>query len=598
MTRNFRVMEAFSGIGSQALALKIIFENSELLKSLGFDIDNLKLKIVGTSEWYISAILAYDEIHNGPKKDFEGYDELLEKKEEMLKHISNFNLSNDSKEPYEHSKIEKWNVHDIRDLYISLIRSKNYGSITDIKGKDLPKIDLLTWSAPCQDLSLAGKGLGIEQGVESRSALLWHILRVLDEMGKSKPKVLLMENVEGLITKKHYKDWVSVEKILEDMGYRNTLIRLNSKDFGVPHSRDRVFCISILVDDKSLVGKGNIQVQKKASYTPLREFIGVDNEDFIEEYKLSIPNNTPGRRDYIAKSTHLNHRDYCDTITTSVDRRDNSGIFFCDKNGMLVDDIDINVHQNGKKSCFRFLTSREMLTLMGFKSEHYDLLKNIDLKDSQINVLSGNSIVVPVLEAIFIEIIKEVIPKKRVQKPQGVNVVYKRKYTKRAVQTVVTENVSNGNNRVAKIVATKTKKMKARVLDAIKKLKDEGLKINAHRVSKVAGISYVTARKYWKLLNISKKITQKEIFENIEFELLKRCGHVRVIFTKYLSKCEIFTNRERYFDESKFDLEDELVLNNARQEHTKTSIKIAIGEFFNLHYNDSFNVRNKGSPFF
>lgn len=225
---------------------------------------------------------------------------------------------------------------------------------------------------------------------------------------------------------------------------------------------------------------------------------------------------------------------------------------------MLIDNSQLDRDINGNKAAFRFVTPREQMRLMGFEFDDFDTLNNAGFDKGHIETLAGNSIVVSKLEAIFSAIIK-------------------RDFIK---------------NRIKKAVATKTKKMNARVLETIEKLRKDNQKLNPYRVSKVAKISYPTTRKYWKLLNISKKITQKEIFENIKFELLKRCGHVRVIFTKDFSKYEIFTNRERYLDESKFDLEDELILNNAWQEYTKTGIKKAIRDFFNTHYSDSFNYLN------
>ena len=488
----FKTIELFAGIGSQSRALYNIFENKELLKLIGVDPDNIKQKIVAISEWNIKSILAYDELHHGLKSTFDGYEKLLDKKEKMLDFLSGYTLSNDGSKPYPHSKIEKMDVEEIRDLYISIIRSNNLGSVKDIKGDELPKANLLTWSFPCTDLSTAGKGKGIKKGSDTSSSLLWEVDRILDEMGDKRPKALLMENVPGLLHKKHFNDWKKVEKSLEDKGYKNTLIELNSKDFGVPQSRNRVFCISILDSKK------NIQVQKQNSYPPLKEYIGVDNDDFTDEYKAAILNNTSSRRTkYINENTHLNFRDYTDTITKKQDRNPNAGILFCDKNGKLVDNLEIDINMNGKNSCYRVLTPREQCLLTGLKSSDYDKLVNIGFSKADVEALAGNSIVVPVLEAIFVEIIREIIPKKRKEKPQRVTIVKKPKVIKKPK----IDKTSKLDRRVVKIVATKTKKMKAKVLKAIEELKKQNKKINPFAISKVAGISYVTARKYWKNLS-------------------------------------------------------------------------------------------------
>ena len=71
---------------------------------------------------------------------------------------------------------------EIENLYLANVRSKNYGSITEIKGKDLPEMDLLVYSFPCQDLSTGGKTLGMSKGSGTRSGLLWEIERILKEL--------------------------------------------------------------------------------------------------------------------------------------------------------------------------------------------------------------------------------------------------------------------------------------------------------------------------------------------------------------------------------------------------------------------------------
>ncbi len=88
-------------------------------------------------------------------------------------------------------------IFSSRELYIALKRTKNYGSIVDIKGKDLPKIDTMTYSVPCTDISTAGKGAGLEVG--TRSGLLWEVKRILSELN--------LENIEFLedsVENNHY----------------------------------------------------------------------------------------------------------------------------------------------------------------------------------------------------------------------------------------------------------------------------------------------------------------------------------------------------------------------------------------------------------
>ena len=105
----------------------------------------------------------------------------------------------------------------------------------------------------------------------------------------------------------------------------------------------------------------------------------------------------------------MNH---CMTITTRQDRWPNAGILFCDVNGKLIDNQnDWNI--NGASSAYRFLTPREQLQLFGFKSNAYEILKNIDMSRTKIHLMAGNSFVVPKLEAIFTSILKRIVEKSK-----------------------------------------------------------------------------------------------------------------------------------------------------------------------------------------
>lgn len=70
------------------------------------------------------------------------------------------------------SRLELMDSDYLERLYVANKRAKNYGSITQIKGSDMPDTDLLVYSFPCQDLSTGGKGLGMKKGSGTRSGLL------------------------------------------------------------------------------------------------------------------------------------------------------------------------------------------------------------------------------------------------------------------------------------------------------------------------------------------------------------------------------------------------------------------------------------------
>lgn len=404
ITKNITVFESFAGIGAQMEAMKNLMLNTELLKKLGIDPEKIKFKNVGTSEWFIDAIISYDALHHGSQVTFPNYDKLSKKV--MLKFLLKYTLSKDSKNPCTRDEILKLPFEKIRQIYIALIRNKNYGSIVDIKPEDLPQIDIFSYSAPCQDVSTAGKGEGLEVG--TRSGLLWEIERILYglKLLNRLPKFLVMENVKALFSKKHITGWNKFATFLESLGYKNTTRILNAKSFGIPQNRQRSFCIS------ELNGVDEIVVESKGSHTNLHDFLDLNNDDLIEEYKEVLPNNTKSRIEWIPKSRHINDMSHCMTITTRQDRWPNAGILFCDVNGKLIDNQnDWNI--NGNKSSYRFLTPREQLQLMGFKSNAYDILKNIDMSRTKIQLMAGNSIVVPKLEAIFTSILKRIVEKSK-----------------------------------------------------------------------------------------------------------------------------------------------------------------------------------------
>lgn len=143
------------------------------------------------------------------------------------------------------SEIDKYAIQSYRAIHGDI---KNWGSITDIKGSDLPQIDVFTYSFPCQSLSKAGKQEGLQGG--TRSGLVYEVLRILQELKEEErlPKVLIMENVVDLVQVKFIKQFQEIQLELEELGYSNYTETLNAKDYGVAQNRDRVFMVSILGD--------------------------------------------------------------------------------------------------------------------------------------------------------------------------------------------------------------------------------------------------------------------------------------------------------------------------------------------------------------
>lgn len=108
--------------------------------------------------------------------------------------------------------------------------------------EELPEVDVFFYSPPCQTFSIAGKreGTNVEKG-----NLFYHAIQKLE---KSNPKFAIMENVKGLPSGDTYNDFINMLWLLDEKGYVNYWAVLNSKDFGIPQSRERVFVISIRKD--------------------------------------------------------------------------------------------------------------------------------------------------------------------------------------------------------------------------------------------------------------------------------------------------------------------------------------------------------------
>jgi len=107
---------------------------------------------------------------------------------------------------------------------------------------------IVTYSFPCQSLSVAGKGAGMAKGSGTRSGLLWEVERLLEECNGNLPQVLLMENVDAILFEKNRKHFFQWCNRLEEFGYRNYYQVLNAKDYGIPQNRKRCYMVSILGD--------------------------------------------------------------------------------------------------------------------------------------------------------------------------------------------------------------------------------------------------------------------------------------------------------------------------------------------------------------
>jgi len=135
-----------------------------------------------------------------------------------------------------YSEIDKYAIQ----VYEKHFKHKNYGDATKINPRELPDFDLLVGGFPCQAFSIAGKRKGFD---DTRGTLFFDIARICAE---KRPRLVVLENVKGLLSHEGGKTFQTIIGVLTDMGYFVEWQVLNSKNFGVPQNRERVFIIGYL----------------------------------------------------------------------------------------------------------------------------------------------------------------------------------------------------------------------------------------------------------------------------------------------------------------------------------------------------------------
>ena len=380
--KKIKVIELFAGVGSQAMALR----------NIGIDYE-----VIGISEIDKFAIKSYEAIHG--------------------------------------------EVH-------------NFGDISKIE--KLPYCDLLTYSFPCQDLSVAGHQTGISK--DTRSGLLLEVKRLLLKAKENGtlPKYLLLENVKNLVGKKFIKDFERWLSFLNNLGYYSNWEVLNAKDYGVPQNRERIFVVSSLENIHYNFPK---QVELKSKMKDLLEE-KVDDKYYLSEKLLKYFSDMKNRNGF-TRGEKFNPRklENCNTafaITTRAGARatDNyiiqlgnlkntesfggnpqtgrvyspDGISPClntmqggglepkilqkahgfNKGGIKENIVPALTKSSWQENNFlrdnmriRKLTPLECWRLMGFRDMDYYAAKSVGISDAQLYKQAGNSIVVTVLEAIF-----------------------------------------------------------------------------------------------------------------------------------------------------------------------------------------------------
>ena len=306
ITKPIRLIECFAGYGSQALALKY----------LGVPFEHWK-----TCEWAIKSIQAYKDIHFSD--DDTDYSKGLTK-EEIINVLHYLGISQNYNEPMKLEQIKRLNENELRKIYNNIVATCNLVNIQKVKGKDLEIVDtdkyeyIMTYSFPCQDLSLAGKGKGMSD-TTTRSGMLWEVERILTEC-ENKPQILLMENVPQVKTNDPlaWERWLSR---LEELGYKNYHQDLIATDYGIPQTRNRTFMISLLGDYNYTFPK---PIPLKLKLKDMLED-NVDEKYYLSDKRLNILTRNveiKDKKNFIIgssqKHTCINYDGICPTLTSAM----------------------------------------------------------------------------------------------------------------------------------------------------------------------------------------------------------------------------------------------------------------------------------------
>jgi DNA (cytosine-5)-methyltransferase 1 len=314
------MIELFSGIGAQERALR----------QLG-----LPYAIKHTCDCDKDAVLSYAAMRWDLEKEMETFD--FPSQEQMVEELQAKNLGYDFQKN-KHTITMRTPITKLQQYYIADKLSKNLGDISKVER--LPYVDFWTYSYPCTDLSVAGKGEGMVNKCDkcdcswpinfedpkinnicpncgnidiksTRSGLLGQVQRLLTvahEEG-TLPKYLLLENVKNLVGKKFKPQFDAWINWLDLIGY-NTYYQVNNgKHYGIPQNRERIFAISIRkdVDDKGFVFPEIIPLKIRLKDVLERD---VSEKYYLPDDRIEkILNST-----FMQEKKRIQTTDVCDTL--------------------------------------------------------------------------------------------------------------------------------------------------------------------------------------------------------------------------------------------------------------------------------------------
>lgn len=276
------------------------------------------------------------------------------------------------------------------------------GDITQIDEKDIPEFDICLAGFPCQAFSLAGKRMGFDDDYKGmcRGTLFQDVVRICEY---HKPKVIFCENVKGLTFHDRGRTFKVIKNAFEQIGYDVYDKVLNSKDFGVPQNRERIYIVAFRKD-----------IDSSDFEFPVGHNSDTTIRDIMEDQEVSVK--------YYLSTT------YIDTLRRHKERhaakgngfgyeiRDldgKAGAIVCGGMGrernLIIDNRLTNftpiTHIKGEvnREGIRKMTPREWARLQGFPDDF-----KLELADTHLYKQFGNSVTVNVIEAIA-ENIKKVL---------------------------------------------------------------------------------------------------------------------------------------------------------------------------------------------
>ncbi|TDP53718.1 DNA (cytosine-5-)-methyltransferase [Aminicella lysinilytica] len=278
------------------------------------------------------------------------------------------------------------------------------GDITKIDEKQIPSFDICLAGFPCQAFSLAGQRLGFEDNYKGmcRGTLFMDVARICEY---HKPKVIFCENVKGLTIHDRGRTFKIICKTFEDLGYKVFSKILNSKNFGVPQNRERIYIVAFRND-----------------IAP-EEFIFPEKTDDTKKL-IDIREAKPAPAKYYLSETYWNtllahkarHAAKGNGFGYEIREWDSiAGAIVCGGMGrernLVIDkrqkDLTPTTHIKGNINNLgiRKMTPREWARLQGFPDSY-----KLELADTHLYKQFGNSVTVNVIEAIALEI-KKVLEK-------------------------------------------------------------------------------------------------------------------------------------------------------------------------------------------